>query len=128
MWHLIRTSSLVFVVIITFMCCVFYGPGALRSLELHMAQYTSNMYAVQLMNGQVMYGTIRAVGWSTLTMGNVHTFDTVVVGTTQTSNLQARRTNPLTMPEDWLTINRDGILYIEKLSPAARVLSLMRGE
>ncbi|MBP9669159.1 MAG: hypothetical protein KBE09_02620 [Candidatus Pacebacteria bacterium] len=86
------------------------------------------MYAVQLLNGQVMYGTIRSVGLSTITMGNVHTFETVTVGTTQTSNLQARRTNPLTMPEDWLTIERDGILYYEKLSPAARVLSLMRGE
>ncbi len=128
MWHIIRTTSLVFLFAIILACCVLFGPAAVRSLELYFAQYTSAMYAVQLLNGQVMYGTIRSVGLSTITMGNVHTFETVTVGTTQTSNLQARRTNPLTMPEDWLTIERDGILYYEKLSPAARVLSLMRGE
>ncbi len=128
MWHIIRTSSVIFLLAIIFIICVLFGPAAVRSLELHLAQYTSAMYAIQLLNGQVMYGTIRSVGPRTITMGNVHTFETVTVGGSQTSNLQARRTNPLTMPEDWLTIERDGVLYYERLSPAARVLSLMRGE
>ncbi len=128
MWHIIRTVSVVFFLGIVLITCVLFGPAAVRSLQLHLAQYTNAMYAIHLLNGQVMYGTIRSVGLNTITMGNVHTFETVSVGTTQTSNLQARRTNPLTMPEDWLTIQRDGILYFEELSPAARVLSLMRGE
>lgn len=128
MWHWVQSFAWIFIFVMVFGVFVLWGPALWPFISLHSAPYTHDVYGVYLESGHVFYGEIRSVGWHSLVLENVHSFQNVTVGETSTSNFQAQKDNPLTRPENWLVIERDTILFYEKLTPAAKIMSLIRGE
>lgn len=104
----------------------FFGSMFFSLVGLHMAEFSDQRYAVYLDSGHVFYGKIKAVGIFTLTLSDVYSFQTLEVGETSTSNLQAQRLNPLTAPDNWLVIERDHVLFFERIGKDARILELIR--
>ncbi len=105
-----------------------WGPALTSLARLYTAQYRGDVYAFYLDSGHTFYGTVRGVGFGTITLANVYSFQTVSVGQTPTSNLTAQELNPLTAPENWMTISREHVLFYEKLGDKAKVLKIMRGD
>lgn len=107
---------------------ILWGPSLFRSARLFTAQYTGETYAFYLDSGHTFYGTVRGIGFGTITISNVYSFQTVSIGQTPTSNLTAQELNPLTSPENWMTLNWRHVLFFEKLGSKAKVLRIMRGD
>lgn len=107
---------------------VLWGPALLGVCRLYAAQYTGSVYAFYLDSGHTFYGTVRGIGWDTVTLSDVYSFQTVTVGTTPTSNLASQRLNPLTAPENWLTINWKHVLFYEQLGDRSKVLTIVHGD
>lgn len=105
-----------------------WGPSLYGTVRLYAAQYTGDVYAFYLDSGHTFYGTVRGVGFGTITIAEAYSFQTVKVGDTPTSNLTSQRLNPLTSPDNWLTMSRRHILFYEKLGDKAKVLKIMRGD
>lgn len=114
--------------IATLALLIVWGPALVRSANLVAAQYTGTIYAFYLDSGHTFYGTIRGVGLGSVTLSDVYSFQTINVGTTPTSNLTAQELNPLTAPENWLTIEWRHVLFYEQLGSKAKVLHIMRGD
>lgn len=125
---LLRAIVLAFLLLFFCGALFLYGPAVERYVSLHWAQYTDATYAFYLSSGHVFYGNVRAVGPQAITLSHVYTFQGVSVGGSTTNNLVAQAASPLTMPEDWLVLERNKILFYERITSAARILSLMRGE
>jgi hypothetical protein len=105
-----------------------WGPALMRSAHLFAAQYTGDVYAFYLDSGHTFYGTIRGVGIGSVTLSDVYSFQTINVGTTPTSNLTAQALNPITSPENWLTIDWRHVLFFEQLGDRSKVLRIIRGD
>lgn len=105
-----------------------WGPALSGTVRLYAAQYTGDVYAFYLDSGHTFYGTVRGVGLGTITLADAYSFQTVKVGETSTSNLTSQRLNPLTSPDNWLTVSWRHVLFYEKLGDKAKVLKIMRGD
>lgn len=104
-----------------------WGPACMTLGRLYAAQYGDSVYAFYLDSGHTFYGHVRGVGLGSVVLSDVYSFQTVTVGTTPTSNLTSQQLNPLTAPENRLVLNRAHVLFYEKLSDKAKVLTIMRG-
>lgn len=104
-----------------------WGPSLFGMARLYMAQYGGDVYAFYIDSGHTFYGTIQGVGFGTVTLSNVYSFQTVQVGDTPTSNLTAQQLNPITAPLNWITLNWKHVLFYERVGPNAKVLKIMHG-
>lgn len=105
-----------------------WGPALMHSARLYAAQYTGDMYAFYLDSGHTFYGHVRGIGFGTITLTDVYSFQTINVGTTPTSNLTAQQLNPLTAPDNWLSIEWRHVIFFEQLGDRSKVLQITRGE
>lgn len=102
-----------------------WGPSISFTVKLRLAPYFGDTYALYMDNGQMFYGKIASVSWSTIVLRDVLTFQNLSVGQGQTTNSLTKQTaNPLTKPKNFLAINRDHILFLEELGPTASVLQV----
>lgn len=107
---------------------VLFGPSFFAHLRLYSAQYSDDYYALYLDSGNVFYGQIRGVGLGQITLTNAYSFQSIEVGETSTSNLSAVRNNPLTRPDNWMVINRDHVLFYERIGDDASILEALRAQ
>ena len=103
-----------------------WGASLASFFSLHLAQYTDERYAFYLDTGNVFYGKVTAVGPTTVTLTDAYSFQTVAVGETSTNNLQAQTGNPLTLPENWVTIRFEHVIFYERIGEEASVQKLIR--
>lgn len=127
MWNFVRTWSLGFLFIILLVFFVLRGPALIRELRLSFAPYTDGIYAFYLSSGHTFYGSVASVNGRTIALRNAYSFQSTTVGDVPTSNLQAQILNPLTMPENWIAISRDSVLFYEKLTEEAQLMPLIEG-
>ena len=114
------------ILLIIWLALFWFGPGLAINWHYMTAPYTGEWYAVYLLNGQVLYGQIRGFTKDTLRLVNVYYIQTLTVGERTTNNIVRRGTNEVSAPENWLLINRDQILYWEKIGKDAPVMKVIR--
>ncbi|MBP6860216.1 MAG: hypothetical protein KBC38_01475 [Candidatus Pacebacteria bacterium] len=103
-----------------------WGSSLASFFTLHIAQYTDDRYAFYLDTGNVFYGKVMAAGPGSVTLTDAYTFQAVSVGETSTNNLQAQTGNPLTLPENWVTLNWEHVIFYERIGEEASVQKLIR--
>lgn len=126
-WLALAAAILLFPIIFGFL--VWFGPEFSLALAMHLAPYRHDRwYAVYLQNDQVFYAQIKSWGGDTVKLTNVHYLQTIQVGTTTTSNIVRRGKNELTMPKNFLLLNRAHVLYWEEIGERAVVMDIIRQE
>lgn len=104
-----------------------FGPGLLVSFQARSAQYDERYYAVYLDSGQALYAQVRGLTRDTLKLTNVYYLQSVTVGDKTTNNLVRRGTQEVSMPLNFLMVNRAHVLYWEAVGDSAPVIKAMRG-
>lgn len=103
-----------------------FAPSLFADARLFLAQYGNDRYAFYLASGHTFYGTVRGVGFGKVVLADAYSFQSVSVGETSTNNLTAQKDNPLTRPDNWLVINREHILFYERVGDEASLLQAIR--
>ena len=98
-----------------------WGPTLMSYGRLYTSQYTGTLYAFYLDGGQTVFGEIQSVGFVTLRLRNVYTFQNVAIGETSTSNLASQRASALTRPENWLAVEWRHVLFFEQVGVDAKI-------
>lgn len=94
-------------------------------LELKLAPYTGDFYAIRLNDNSYLYGKVTGTDLNWVRLKDVHYFQTVLVNETETKNLIAQSSNILISPKNFMLVNRDNISLIEKVGDGARLLEII---
>lgn len=100
-----------------------WGPAWWFAVGVRLAAYSGATYALYLDTGHIFYGKISSVSGSTVVMRDVRSFQKFEVGGSTSNTLQAQKANALTKPENFLAINRERILFFEKVGTDAPILA-----
>ena len=88
----------------------------------------STLYAVFLNNDQVYFGTISAQTNKSITLTNVYYLAPQALknGVNAQDAALLKLGNELHAPEDWLQINQDHVLFLEKLREDGKIAQAIR--
>ncbi len=98
-----------------------YFHSASTYFELKLAPYTDTMYAVRLTDGNYVYGRITGTDFTWLRLADVYYFQTLTVEEAATNNLVAQSSNTLIEPDNFMLINKDRVLSIERVGDRAKL-------
>lgn len=104
-----------------------WGPSLLSYGELHVAPYTQWTYAVNLANGQTVFGHVRASQFKHIRLTDVHYFQTLDVNGEKTNSLVSQVQNTALSPYNYLIINREHIVSIERIGEDSQIAKIING-
>jgi hypothetical protein len=122
------SAALLVILPVALLAAVLWGRALFGAVDLYAAQYTDARYAVYLDSGHIFYGKITGVSPFSIRLSDVYSFQTVSVGETSTSNLSAQTDNPLTLPRDWMSINRKNVLFYERVGEDASIMRIINSK
>lgn len=106
-----------FIVVVLLGCGMWFGRGVWGKQGRR-----DGLYAVFLTNNQVYFGTINREDRSKVLLTNIYYIQMKDQNAASASDISLMKLgNELHGPEDQMEINRDHVLFIEKLKPDGRV-------
>jgi hypothetical protein len=103
-----------------------FWPNLGVFLEFKLASYTGNIYSFALENGEFVYGKIESSGFKWIKLSDVYYFQSIEVNGNTTKNLVSQRSNVLTSPPNFMILNVDRIVSVERLGSSSKLLDLMK--
>lgn len=100
-----------------------WGAGLWADIRLRIDAYSGAPYAVYLDSGHIFYGSLSSISGSQVVMKSVRSFQQFEVGESTTNTLETQVSNPITRPEDRLVLNRQHVLFMERIGASAPVLT-----
>jgi len=102
-----------------------YYPALGIYAELKLAPYFGDWYAFYLDNNLTFYAQITGSTKDLLKLSDVYYVQTVKIGEQPTSSIIRRGPNEITLPENYLLMNRNKILYYEKIGKDSQVMKII---
>lgn len=107
---------------------VLLGSALSASAILHWAQkpVRSGYYAVFLSNGQAYFGTVGDEDDKRLVLNNIYYIQKNPEGETQNDMTLLKLGNELHGPEDMMEINKNQVMFLEKLKSDGKVMQAIQ--
>jgi hypothetical protein len=121
-------SSYLYIPALAFLGLFLWGPALISYGGLYVSQYTGTLYAFYMDGGQTLFGQVQSVGFGTVRLHDVYTFQNVTVGSTATSNLTSQHNNALTRPDNWLAVEWRHVIFFEKVGPDAKIRDIIEAQ
>ena len=124
---MIKKAIVVLIIILIPVIIFWCGPNFIARMAIRLAPYTGHWYAFYMDNGEVFYAQIQGTARNWIKLKNVYYLQKITIDGKTQNKINKASANEISLPENYLELNADKILYWEQIGANAEVMKIIKG-